>query len=101
MYEMFETDKKFIGGKDMVILSQDKQTVVNFDNVESLEVFERTDGHAVIEVKYIDKTCAEIAEYSSVQRGKEIISNIFNGYRGGASYAMPQNWEVRRIGSCV
>lgn len=73
----------------MVILSQDKQAVINFDNVKSLELVQRTDRGASIEVNYNDTSFEIIAKYSSMDQGKKIINEIFTGYRGSSIYSMP------------
>jgi hypothetical protein len=72
----------------MVILSQNKTEIINFDNVQNLNLVEKTDS-VIIEAHYTDGTVNQVAEYSDKKFGNKVLNELFTGYRGSAGYSLP------------
>lgn len=72
----------------MVILSQNKTEVINFDNVQKLNLVEKEDS-VIIAAHYTDGSANEIAEYSDKKFGNKVFNELFTGYRGSAGYSLP------------
>ncbi len=72
----------------MLILSQDKKRIINFDNVEVLEVVELQDDSVKIQANF--KNNSEIiAVYEDKELGRLQLQSIFNNYKGSATYVLP------------
>jgi hypothetical protein len=79
----------------MLILSQDKKRIINFDNVEVLEVVELQGDSVKIQAFFKNKI-ETIAEYNDNEFGKVQLQNIFYGYKGSATYALPEEPENKK-----
>jgi len=73
----------------MIIISQDKKSVYNFDNVKSIDIL----GN---EVYIIDDILSDIgvkiAEYETEVRAKEVLRNIIDLY---SEYGLDGNLNVK------
>lgn len=71
----------------MIIVSQDKETIVNFDKVTSIYVIEDYDSKKEDIEKYnIDYSTDEdinfvIGQYKTKERAKEVLQEIIKSYR--------------------
>lgn len=72
----------------MVILSQNKTEIINFDNVQNLNLVEKEDS-VIIAAHYTDGSVNLIAEYNNKNLGSRVFNGLFNNYRGGAVYELP------------
>lgn len=72
----------------MVILSQNKTEIINFDNVQNLNLVEKTYS-VMITAHYADGCASQIAEYSDKKFGNKVFNELFTGYRGSAVYSLP------------
>jgi hypothetical protein len=72
----------------MVILSQNKTEVINFDNVQKLNLVEKEDS-IIIAAHYTDGSVNQVAEYSDKKFGNKVFNELFTGYRGSAAYSLP------------
>jgi hypothetical protein len=79
----------------MLILSQDKKRIINFDNVEVLEVVELQEDSAKIQATFKKKS-EVIAVYKDKEFGKLQLQNIFYRYKGSATYALPVEPENKK-----
>jgi hypothetical protein len=71
----------------MLILSQDKKRIINFDNVEVLEVVELQD---CVKIQANFKNNSEIiAVYEDKELGRLQLQSICNNYKGSATYVLP------------
>lgn len=61
----------------MIIVSQDKKTIYNFDNVKSIDVLE---NEIYIADDILANEGARIAEYATEERAKEVIEDIIDKY---------------------
>ena len=59
----------------MIIISQDKETIVNFDNTQmlGLEEYEKT--------QIVCEGLFKIGEYKTEERAKEVLQNLIQSYR--------------------
>jgi hypothetical protein len=72
----------------MVILSQNKTEIINFDNVQKLNLVESV-GSVIIAAHYTDGSVNQIAEYNNKSFGSRVFNGLFNNYRGSAVYELP------------
>lgn len=61
----------------MIIVSQDKKTIYNFDNVKSIDVLE---NEIYIADDILANEGARIAEYATEKRAKEVLQEIIERY---------------------
>ena len=75
----------------MIIVSQDKDIIVNFDNVESIEVgnIEENQNKGVIYARLKSDYFYKIGEYTTEERAKEVLAEIITRYK---------NWENMKLG---
>ena len=66
----------------MIIISQDEEMIVNFDNVKAIEIDELSDK-AIIRVLINDEISLAIANYSSKSVAKEVLNKLVEHYRCG------------------
>ncbi len=62
----------------MIIVSQDKDVIINFDNIANLVVIENN----IVSICNVEETTGiTIAEYKNEERAKEILQEIVGLYR--------------------
>lgn len=62
----------------MIIVSQDKDAIINFDNIANLVVIENN----IVSICNVEETTGiTIAEYKNEERAKEILQEIVGLYR--------------------
>ena len=66
----------------MIIVSQDKTFMLNFDNIESIEIgnFEENRGKAIIYARLTSDYFYTIGEYNTIERAKEVLMEIIKKY---------------------
>lgn len=68
----------------MIIVSQDKKELINFNNMENIEIdnpFENNDGKFTIEATSIDTNSYFLGEYDTEERAKEVLQEIVETYK--------------------
>lgn len=60
----------------MIIVSQDKRVIVNFEKIDLFQVSKVNDETSVIEIHYGDGEWKIIAEYKTEERAEEILQEI-------------------------
>lgn len=68
----------------MIIVNQDKDIIVNFDNVESINIVADLDGTGEIPYKIYAETSSgsiELGEYATEERAKEMLGEIAKTYQ--------------------
>lgn len=70
----------------MIIVSQDKCTIVNLDNIKTIELDIETDFKSIIIFRETDKVetgvCGLlIGHYTTEERAKEVLQEIIKSYR--------------------
>lgn len=74
----------------MIIVSQNKDKIVNFDNVNYVDV-DVEDDEFLVEINYGDENWNTIAWYKTEERAKEVLEGIITCYTGDyAYYEMPE-----------
>ena len=62
----------------MIIVSQDKTEIVNFDNITKIA---EKDGKIGISSKAFDSNYEEIGKYKTEERAKEVLQEIIEEYK--------------------
>lgn len=68
----------------MMIVSQDKDEIINFDNVESIDIVADLDGTGEVPYKINYETCTkrgELGKYKTEERAKEVLQAIVGIYQ--------------------
>ena len=73
----------------MIIVSQNKTKIFNFDNINYLHMYEVFDNDFAIEINYSDCNYNVIAKYETEERAKEVLQEIIERYT---------NWENFKVG---
>ncbi len=67
----------------MIIVSQDKDVIINFDNIVNLVVIRNT----IVSISNIEETTGiTIAEYETEKRAKEVLIGIMQAYVDSENY---------------
>lgn len=67
----------------MIIVSQDKDTIINFDNIESIDIVADLDGTGKVPYKLYYETSTkreELGKYATEERAKEVLEDIVKKY---------------------
>ena len=64
----------------MIIVSQDKRTILNFDNSTTIRIY-KTSCNYGIEACLINTNIADLGEYATEERAKEVLQEIIKAYR--------------------
>ena len=83
----------------MIIVSQDKAEIVNFENVVTMRL--GYNGKHIVRAENKDKVC-ELGEYATEERAKEVLEEIIEEYKNGNAvsfyegygYAMNRVYEM-------
>lgn len=80
----------------MIIISQDKKQIVNFDNVTSMVTNEKLDAKQKvtsisIDVRFNNQDSSTIGEFKNVEFGKEVFIDLLMDYRGNAVIEVPRD----------
>lgn len=73
----------------MIIVSQDKTQIFNFDIIKYLQMGQGLDNDFVVEIYYSDCDYSVIARYKTEERAKEVLQEIADRYT---------NWENFKAG---
>ena len=63
----------------MIIVSQIKNSITNFDNVTNIEIDEFEDGF-LIKCQILNKTHVNVGFYKTEERAKEVLQEIIKKY---------------------
>ena len=78
----------------MLIRSQDKEFLINFNNSPSIQIIERTDGDTIIACSDTYETYT-IGFYSTKAKAMKVLDMIQEAYvNGHIDYQMPDDSEV-------
>ena len=65
----------------MIIIDQDKNKIINFDNVNEISITE-TGEILVVNNTYITNDCLDVlGKYDTEERAKEVLQEIINKYK--------------------
>ena len=77
----------------MIIVSQDKEEIINFDNMTRVYItFDEDDDYVCIRTETVDSLYEDLGYYKTEARAKEVLQEIINKYK---EYVTIQN----RVGS--
>ena len=62
----------------MIIVSQDKTEIVNFNNIESVWISKEEEG--IFSIEATADTNASLGEYATEERAKEVLQEIIERY---------------------
>lgn len=75
----------------MIIVSQDKKDIINFDNVKMIN---REENRISVDANFGRGDFYCIAEYATEERAKEVLQEIIKAYRDESmwfAYEMPED----------
>ncbi len=98
----------------MIIVNQNRDIIVNFDNIESIDIVATLDGTGEVPYQIYYETSAKrekLGEYKTEERAKEVLREIINtykdcniggfgleyGYVANKVYEMPEEWLEWKI----
>lgn len=64
----------------MIIVNQDKKAIVNFDNVDSIDIVADLNGMGEVIYYETSSTREELGEYKTEERAKEVLQEIVREY---------------------
>lgn len=65
----------------MLILSQNKDTIINFERINYIEITKKDDHSYSIYLNYADSDWKNIGYYRTEDRAKEVLQEIIKCYR--------------------
>ena len=65
----------------MIIVSQDKNKIVNFDNIAHIFISKDSDKHYLIEYGKMNGSSELLGIYATEERAKEVLQEIINKYK--------------------
>ena len=68
----------------MIIVSQDKRKIVNFDNIAHIFISKDSEKHFLIEYGKMTGTSELLGVYSTEEKAKEVLQEIILTYTGEA-----------------
>lgn len=77
----------------MIIVSQDKEKIVNFDNLTQIYITRDEEETAnFIRYESVDSLYEDLGQYETEERAKEVLQEIVNTYvRECKTYIMPED----------
>jgi hypothetical protein len=62
----------------MIIVSQDKRMIINFDRINFIQFSKVSEKECIIEMNYGDCDTSIIAKYKTEERAKEVLQEIID-----------------------
>ncbi len=81
----------------MLIISQDKTQIFNFDNINYLHMGKNLDNDFAVEINYSDCNYNVIARYKTEERAKEVLQEIISEYKKYATISNVAGNDIRGI----
>ena len=82
----------------MIIVSQDKEKIVNFDNLTQVYITQDEEETAYfIRYETVDSLYDDLGEYKTEERAKEVLAGIINMYEFNRCEAIGQKNTVCKI----
>ena len=75
----------------MIIVSQEKNSIINFNNISSIELNEFEDEGWIIKCNIIDNSYINLAIYKTKERAKEVLQEIVDFYEISERYECSSN----------
>lgn len=84
----------------MIIVSQDKDTIVNFNNVDSIDIVADLDGTGKVPYKIYYETSTtreELGIYDAEERAKQVLKEIRTAYACSEMIKIPYVTPIETI----
>ena len=78
----------------MIIVSQDKSEIVNFDRINYIQVSKIDKSKSVIEINYADMDWKTVVKYETEERAKEVLQEILEFYEISKRYECSSNNSI-------
>lgn len=66
----------------MIIVSQDKEEIINFDNMTRVYItFDEDDDYVCIRTETVDSLYEDLGYYKTEERAKEVLQEIISKYK--------------------
>ena len=76
----------------MIIVSQDKDKIINFDNLTQVYITQDEEEKAYfIRFETVDSLYDDLGEYKTEERAKEVLQEIWNFYETAKRYECSSN----------
>lgn len=79
----------------MIIVSQDRDLIINFDNVTVIGIAQNNSKE--IDSITVDKEEQYLGEYKTEERAKEVLAEIINMYKFNRCEAVGQNNKIYKM----
>lgn len=81
----------------MLIISQDKGKIINFDNITQVYITQYEEKTACfIRFETVDSLCDGLGEYKTKERAKEVLQEIIKAYKE-TNYEYENCWCLRNV----
>ncbi len=81
----------------MIIVSQDKNKIVNFDNIAHIFISKDSDKHYLIEYGKMNGSSELLGIYATEERAKEVLQEIVSKYREYVTISNLSGNDIRGI----
>ena len=82
----------------MIIVSQDKGKIINFDNMTRVYItFDEGDDDVCIRTETVDSLYEDLGYYDTEERAKEVLQEIIDMYKFNRCEAVGQKNAVYRM----
>lgn len=82
----------------MIIVSQDKGKIINFDNMTRVYInFDEGDDDVCIRTETVDSLYEDLGYYKTEERAKEVLQEIIDMYKFNRCEAVGQKNAVYRM----
>lgn len=81
----------------MLIISQDKGKIINFDNMTQVYItFDEDDNDVCIRTETVDSLYEDLGYYKTEARAKEVLQEIIKAYKE-TNYEYENCWCLRNV----
>lgn len=82
----------------MIIVSQDKESIINFNNVIGI-MTDKGVIDAIVASGSNGESCAELGKYKTQERAKEVLQEIIKEYKGTEAFKVCANRITDNVGA--
>lgn len=82
----------------MIIVSQDKNRIINFDNILQIYItIDEDDKGCYIQYEDCNNSYEGLGKYNTEERAKEVLAEIINMYKFNRCEAVGQNNKIYKM----
>ena len=82
----------------MIIVSQDKKTILNFDNSTTIRMYKTSRGYE-IDTCLTNGNTSDLGEYATEERAKEVLQEIIETYKATETFKAISNRISDEVGA--